>query len=117
MGWELINAHLMKSSAPRQMHPCMGTYTTKGTNEVSKVFYTESLQRLYINDEQYFADIPEPVYQFHIGGYQVLNKYLKDRKGRVLSLDEINNVESIARILAFTMDTMRKIDVVSRDWI
>lgn len=117
LGWELINAHLMKSSAPRQMHPCMGTYTTKGTNEVSKVFYTESLQRLYINDEQYFADIPEPVYQFHIGGYQVLNKYLKDRKGRVLSLDEINNVESIARILAYTMDTMREIDVVSRDWI
>jgi len=47
----------------------------------------------------------------------VLNKYLKDRKGRVLTLDEINNVEFIAKILAFTMDTMQEIDTVSKDWI
>jgi type I restriction-modification system DNA methylase subunit len=117
LGWQLINAHLMKSEDLKQKYPLLGTYTTKGSNEVSKVFYADNLERLYINDTQYFDAIPEPVYQFHIGGYQVLNKYLKDRKTRVLNLDEINNVESIARILAFTMDTMREIDMVSRDWI
>ncbi|MDZ4121638.1 MAG: type ISP restriction/modification enzyme, partial [Candidatus Cloacimonadaceae bacterium] len=110
LGWELINAHLMKSEDLKQRYPDLGTYTGIGSNEVSKLYYTDSLQRLHINDTQYFDSIPEPVYMFHIGGYQVLHKYLKDRKGRELTLDEINNVEFIAKILAFTMDTMQRID-------
>jgi hypothetical protein len=50
------------------------------------------------------------VWDFHIGGYQVLDKYLKSRKGRNLSLDEINHVGSIADALAFTIAQMTKID-------
>ncbi|MDD4223611.1 MAG: N-6 DNA methylase [Candidatus Cloacimonetes bacterium] len=117
LGWQLINAHLMKSEELKQRYPGLGAYSVKGDNDVSKVFYTESLQRLSINDTQYFDAIPEPVYRFHIGGYQVLNKYLKDRKGRTLTLDEINSVEFIAKILAFTMDTMLEIDTISKAWI
>jgi len=117
LGWDLINAHLMKSDGLKQKYPGLGSYTNKGGNEVTKVFYAENLQRLNINDTQFFDAIPEPVYNFHIGGYQVLNKYLKDRKGRTLTLDEINNVEFIAKILAFTMDIMQEIDKVSTDWI
>ena len=117
LGWELINAHLMKSADLKQKYPDLGSYTIKGSNEVTKLSYSDHLQRLYINGSQYFDAIPEPVYQFHIGGYQVLNKYLKDRKGRVLTLDEINNVEFIAKILAFTMETMIKIDTASKSWI
>jgi hypothetical protein len=50
------------------------------------------------------------VWDFHIGGYQVLDKYLKLRKGRALSLDEINHVGTIADSLAFTIEQMAKID-------
>lgn len=117
LGWRLINAHLMKSDEPRLQYPQLGQYQVPGGNVVEKVFYTDSLQRLNINDRQYFAPVPEELYTFHIGGYQVLNKYLKDRKGRNLSLDEIENVENIVRVLAFTRDIMQEIDVRTRDWI
>jgi hypothetical protein len=50
------------------------------------------------------------VWDFHIGGYQVLDKYLKSRKARKLSLDEINHVAAVADSLAFTIDQMAKID-------
>ncbi len=43
--------------------------------------------RLYINKTQYFSPVPQDVWEFHIGGYQVPDKYLKSRKGRALSLE------------------------------
>ena len=46
------------------------------------------------------------------GGYQVLEKYLKSRKGRQLSLDEIKHVGKVADSLAFTITQMAKIDKV-----
>jgi hypothetical protein len=54
--------------------------------------------------------MPQVVWDFHIGGYQVLDKYLKSRKGRVLSLDEINHIGAVADSLAFTVDQMAAID-------
>jgi hypothetical protein len=54
--------------------------------------------------------VPEDVWNFHIGGYQVLDKYLKSRKGRTLSLDEINHVSAVADALAFTIEQMAEID-------
>jgi hypothetical protein len=63
-----------------------------------------------INKTQFFKPVPQDVWDFHIGGYQVLDKYLKSRKGRALSLDEINHVSAIADCLAFTIEQMAKID-------
>ncbi len=54
------------------------------------------------------------MWNFHIGGYQVLDKYLKSCKGRKLSLDEINQVGAIADSLAFTIEQMGKIDKAYR---
>lgn len=53
-------------------------------------------------------------WDFHVGGYQVLAKYLKSRKGRALSLDEIGHVGAVADCLAFTIDQMAAIDVAYR---
>jgi hypothetical protein len=58
--------------------------------------------------------VPQAVWDFHIGGYQVLDKYLKSRKGRTLSLEEINHVGRVADSLAFTIDQMERIDGVYR---
>jgi hypothetical protein len=58
--------------------------------------------------------VPKEVWEFHIGGYQVLDKYLKSRKGRTLSLDEINHVAAVADVLAFTIEQMEKIDAAWR---
>ena len=63
-----------------------------------------------INKTQCFKPVPEDVWKFHIGCYQVLEKYLKSRKGRQLSLEEIKHVGAVADSLAFTITQMAKID-------
>ena len=47
----------------------------------------------------------------------MLDKYLKDRKTRKLSLDEIENVENIVKVLAFTEKQMEQINNLTMDWI
>ena len=51
--------------------------------------YDPDAQRLYVNKTQYFGPIPAEVYEYRIGGYQVCDKWLKDRKERRLELDDI----------------------------
>ena len=55
--------------------------------------------------------MPQEVWDFHIGGYQVISKYLKSRKGRTLTLDEMDHVGHVADALAFTIAQMQAIDV------
>lgn len=111
LGWALIQAHLLKTIPATGL----GEYTGSGANVVGKP--THSSGKLYINPAQYFDNVPAEVYTFRIGGYQVLDKYLKDRKGRTLSLDEIENVEKVVNVLAFTIEQMKAIDDLTRDWI
>ena len=54
--------------------------------------------------------MPADVWNFHIGGYQVMDKYLKSRKRRQLSLDEIENIINVVKVLRFTIDRMQEID-------
>ncbi len=115
LGTELIDAHLMKVVPDYNNGYFMGD----GSGEVEKVRYVNNKQgkRIYINETQYFDKVPEEIFAFRIGGYQVLDKFLKDRKGRMLTLEEISNVERIAKIAAFTIDVMKKIDKETRTWI
>ncbi|PWB90859.1 hypothetical protein C5688_08300 [Methylocystis sp. MitZ-2018] len=106
LGTELIEAHLLRGFPRRGL----ADYHGKGDNSVEKPRYVEAEERVLINDAQSFAPVPKDVWEFHIGGYQVLDKYLKSRKGRRLSLDEINHVAAVADTLAFTIDQMERID-------
>lgn len=122
LGWELIQTHLMNeeylSKLPKN-NP--GNYTGAGNNEVIRIEYIFDAKtkknRLKINSEQYFDNIPKNIYNFYIGGYQVLDKYLKDRKGRTLTLNEIENVENIIKIISFTISQMSKINTLTKEWI
>ncbi len=76
--------------------------------------YSSQEEAVWINKTQFFKPVPQNVWDFHIGGYQVLDKYLKSRKGRVLSLDEINHIAAVADSLAFTIDQMAAIDAAYR---
>ena len=107
LGDSLINAHLLR----KQKRQGLAELKVKGSNVVEAVRYSPQEQAIYINKTQHFAPVPQNVWEFHIGGYQVIDKYLKSRKGRELSLDEINHVGAIADSLAFTIDQMAKIDV------
>ncbi len=71
--------------------------------------------RVYINAKQYFEGIPSKVWEFRIGGYQVCEKWLKDRRGRTLGGDEIEHYQRTVSALAETRTLMAQIDSLIAD--
>jgi hypothetical protein len=70
------------------------------------------LGNIYINPTRWFAGVPENVWNFHIGGYQVCEKWLKDRRGRVLSEEDIAHYQKIVVAPQETIRLMAEIDKV-----
>jgi predicted helicase len=110
LGWALIQAHLLRELPRRGL----ANYPQQGDHRVEAVRYSPAEAAIWINKTQSFQPVPQAVWDFHIGGYQVLDKYLKSRKGRVLSLDEIEHVAAVADSLAFTIEQMTRIDEAYR---
>lgn len=67
--------------------------------------------RVYINPVQYFDGVPQTAWDFYIGGYQPAQKWLKDRKGRALSYDDIIHYQNIVKILIETDRIMNEIEL------
>jgi hypothetical protein len=65
--------------------------------------------RVQINPDQYFENVPAIAWEFHIGGYQPAQKWLKDRKGRALSFDDVVYYQKIIKILSETDRILREI--------
>lgn len=108
LGKELVKLHLLKASALDETE--IGF--KGGSNIVEKVFYDGVNQRVFINREQYFENIIKEVWEYRIGAYQVMDKYLKDRKRRKLSLEEINHYKKIAKAIRLTIELQERIDYV-----
>ena len=108
LGWELAQKHLLKDIPKTGL----GKFFGQGDHVIDKPVYSEELQTIAINKTQSFKPVSKAVWEFHIGGYQVIDKYLKSRKGRTLTLDEIETVEKICNVLQFTIDQMNKIDLL-----
>lgn len=108
-GEKLVNLHLLKSE---QLQNLITRYEGQGENQVTEVRYNENQQRIYINKQQYFVGITQDIWQFKIGGYQVLEKWLKDRKkaNRYLSPEEIIHYQKIVVALQETQYIMSHID-------
>ena len=66
--------------------------------------------RVWINEHQYFDGVPQEVWEFRIGGYQVLKKWLMDRRGQNLSSAEIEHFQQIVAAIDQTIKIMAKID-------
>jgi len=107
LGKELVDLHLLK-------HPDLEKtdvgFPKSGSNKVEKVGYVEESQRVFINKEQYFEGVSREAWEYQIGAYQVMEKYLKDRKGRKLPLDEINHYMKVAKAIQLTIELQQKID-------
>jgi predicted helicase len=89
----------------------VAAYPVKGNNTIDTLDYkTDSV---YINREQYFAHIPPEVWNCQIGGYQPAQKWLKDRKGRTLDIDEIEHYQKIITALRLTIDLQAQIDATT----
>jgi predicted helicase len=112
-GAELVALHLMESPKLDQL---VTGFPVKGDNVVEKVRYTDRDKRVWINKAQYFGGVPKNVWEFHIGGYQVCEKWLKDRKGRSLSYDDIQHYQKIVLALSETMRLMKEIDQAIPSW-
>ena len=112
-GAELVSLHLMES-------PVLNSFITKypiaGSNMAEKVTYDDNDKRVYINKTQYFEGIPPEVWNFHIGGYQVCQKWLKDRKGRTLTYDELTHYQKVIVALKETIRLMAEIDTLIPMW-
>jgi len=109
LGGELVALHLMET-------PKLDKHITKwvgGKNpEVEKVTYANETVWTDKVQAEGFRGVPEAVWSFHIGGYQVCEKWLKDRKGRTLSADDITHYQKIVVALHETIRLMAEIDEV-----
>ena len=106
-GDRLVQLHLMKETGTE-----ISNYPIDGSNLVEQVKYNETQKQIWINTEQYFANIPNHIWNFYIGGYQVCQKWLKDRKGRELSFDDLVHYQNIISILGETIEIMNDIDQI-----
>lgn len=74
------------------------------------------LGRVYINKTQYFDRVPQATWEFHVGGYQVLEKWLKDRRERTLSYEDSQHYQKIVTALTETITLMDQIDEAIPSW-
>ena len=107
LGGELRQIHLLESSTVEKY---ITQYPEDGDNIVTKPTYKNG--NVYINETQYFANVPEVAWNFYIGGYQPAQKWLKDRKDRELSTDDIFHYQKIIVALSETDRIMKEIDKI-----
>ena len=114
IGNKLRKLHLMEEIPPQTT-----SFDIEGDNVVTDVKYEKEIPgqagndncgKVYINKTQYFANVPELAWNFYIGGYQPAQKWLKDRKNRTLTYDDISHYRKIIAILLETHKLMQKLD-------
>ena len=71
--------------------------------------------KVHINAEQYFEGVGPEVWEFHVGGYQVCEKWLKDRRGRKLDYADVCHYQKITAALGETIQLMRQVDRIIED--
>jgi predicted helicase len=106
-GEELVELHLLRSKKlEKPIAKCEGS----GGLNVVKVSYDENNARVHINPDKYFASVPREVWEYQIGGYQVADKWLKDRKDRALSSEEVTHYAKIVTAIAETITIQESLD-------
>jgi predicted helicase len=125
LGGELRGIHLLESPL---LNKLITKYPADGDNRVGKIRFElydyihslpgenpDYLGTVHINDTQYFADVPSSAWNFYIGGYQPAQKWLKDRKDRQLSFEDILHYQKIIVALKETGRIMQEIDQITID--
>jgi len=107
LGGEIRQIHLLES--PIVDKP-ISKYPITGSNIVGKVKYEDG--KVFINETQYFEEVPEVAWNFYIGGYQPAQKWLKDRKDRELQFDDIRHYLKIIVALNETDRLMKEVDKI-----
>ena len=124
LGGEIRQIHLLES-LPKAfgIEKYITQYPIDGENIVTKLKFINSpplegcpqdgaVGKVFINDTQYFDNVPEIAWNFYIGGYQPAQKWLKDRKGRALDFEDILHYQKIIVALSETDRLMKEIDKI-----
>ena len=114
LGKRLADLHLLKSP---ELDPPTCRFDGEGDAKVAKTKaqgfrYDPDEQRMYVNRTQYFGPVPLDIYEYRIGGYQVCQKWLKDRKERRLGLDDIRTYCRMVTAIDHTLTIQHQIDTL-----
>ena len=112
LGGRLVALHLLTSP---ELDPPTCRFEGDGDAQVARTKakgfrYDSDGQRQYINQTQYFGPVPSEVYDSRIGGYQVCDKWLKDRKDRRLELDDIRTYCRLVTAIGRTLALQKQMD-------
>ena len=111
LGGELRQIHLLESPVVENF---ITQYPIDDNKAVTKPKYEDG--KVYINETQYFDNVPEVAWNFYIGGYQPAQKWLKDRKDRTLDYEDILHYQKIIVALTETDRIMKEIDGIGVEW-
>jgi Type ISP C-terminal specificity domain len=109
LGRKLIDAHLLRK-VPEELPD----YPIEGSDRVERVEFRE--HRVYINDAQLFEPVTPEVWKYRIGGYQVAERWLKDRIGRKLSFDDLEHYRQVVGALRLTIKIQDDIGGILQSW-
>ena len=118
LGREMREIHLFKSN---KLEDYITSYPENGENKVTRKLSKTDIGyepidktrgKVWINDEQYFDNVPLTAWEFYIGGYQPAQKWLKDRKDRILEFDDILHYQKIIVAITETGRIMKEIDEI-----
>jgi hypothetical protein len=114
LGERLAGLHLLKSP---ELDPPACRFEGVGDSRIVKgrkagLRYEPGEQRVYPNTTQYFAPVPEAVWTYQVGGYQVCEKWLKDRQERRLEVDDIRTYCRIVTALGLTISIQQEINAL-----
>ena len=110
IGKELRELHLLESETVNKF---ITTFPEGGTGIVENKFPKFKDNKVYINETQYFGGVPEEVWNFYIGGYQPAQKWLKDRKERELSVEDIEHYQMMIKSMSETIKIMGEINIIT----
>jgi len=107
-GHNLIDLHLVES---QMLNKIISKYEGESSSDkIEKIIYDETNKKIYINKDKYFSNVASEVWNYYIGGYQVLQKYLKERIGRTM-----DNPEYFCKVISsiyYTIDIQKNIDQI-----
>ena len=118
LGGEIRQIHLLESA---KVDDFITSYSHNGNNIITRkiskndwnLFDSEKgLGRIWINDNQCFDKVPLVAWEFYIGGYQPAQKWLKDRRGRELSFEDLLHYQKIIVALTETDRLMKVIEQI-----
>ncbi|GAA8505691.1 hypothetical protein HpDR57_17280 [Helicobacter pylori] len=121
LGIELIGLHVLNKeslnhSFEKLKDATIGGSYYKEVHErnpiIKKPSYNEPEQRLYINHSAYFRGVSEEIHDYRIGGYCVLDKYLKSHKDESCDFDHVSN---IIKVIARTIEIQKTLGFLTSD--